>query len=81
MRMLLKSVLNTIPRPILIRISYWAKPIFIFFLKGKRYTDPIDGKSFSKFLSYGYENPRINALSPSTLSSNLLTTPFLSKEN
>lgn len=32
------------------------------------FTDPIDGKSFKKFLPYGYENPRENVLSPSTLS-------------
>lgn len=30
--------------------------------------DPIDGKGFRKFLPYGYENPRENVLSPSTLS-------------
>ncbi len=37
-------------------------------MKGNRYTDPIDGKSFRTFLPYGYENPRENVLSPSTLS-------------
>jgi predicted SAM-dependent methyltransferase len=30
--------------------------------------DPIDGKSFRKFLPYGYENSREGVLSPSTLS-------------
>ena len=30
--------------------------------------DPIDGKSFRRFLPYGYENPSDNVLSPSTLS-------------
>lgn len=30
--------------------------------------DPIDGKTFRSFLPYGYENPRENVLSPSTLS-------------
>lgn len=39
-----------------------------FLLKGNRYTDPIDGKSFRKFLPYGYGKQRENALSPSTLS-------------
>jgi SAM-dependent methyltransferase len=42
--------------------------LIAFSLKGKTYTDPIDGKSFRKFLPYGYENPRENVLSPSTLS-------------
>lgn len=37
-------------------------------LKGTRYTDPIDGKSFREFLPYGYGKQRGNVLSPSTLS-------------
>ena len=37
-------------------------------LKGNKFTDPIDGKSFQTFLSYGYAINRDNALSPSTLS-------------
>jgi SAM-dependent methyltransferase len=45
-----------------------VRPLIAFSLKGKTYTDPIDGKSFRKFLPYGYENPRENVLSPSTLS-------------
>jgi SAM-dependent methyltransferase len=44
-----------------------VRPLIAFSLKGKTYTDPIDGKSFRKFLPYGYENPRENVLSPSTL--------------
>jgi len=63
-----KTILNTIPRPILIKMSYLAKPFVSFYLKGDKYTDPIDGKKFRKFLPYGYENQRENALSPSTLS-------------
>jgi SAM-dependent methyltransferase len=42
--------------------------LIAFSLKGTKFTDPIDGKSFKKFLPYGYENPRENVLSPSTLS-------------
>ena len=63
-----KLILNTVPRPILIKLSYLARPIIAFFLKGNVYTDPIDGKSFRKFLPYGYEIQRKNVLSPSTLS-------------
>jgi len=37
-------------------------------LRGEKYTDPIDGNSFRKFLPYGYEKVRENVLSPSTLS-------------
>lgn len=65
---LFKIILNTIPRPVLIRLSYVARPILAFFLKGNTFTDPIDGKSFKTFLPYGYGNQRNNVLSPSTLS-------------
>ncbi|MFK5879234.1 MAG: class I SAM-dependent methyltransferase [Flavobacteriaceae bacterium] len=63
-----KFILNIVPRPILIKLSYIARPFIAFTLKGNKYTDPIDGKSFSKFLPYGYETQRENVLSPSTLS-------------
>ena len=68
MKKLFKVVLNTVPRPLLIKVSYWVKPFFKYALCGSKYTDPIDGKSFSKFLPYGYINQRENVLSPSTLS-------------
>ena len=63
-----KLILNTIPRPLLIRLSYVARPIIAFSLKGNKFTDPIDGKSFKSMLPYGYETQRNNVLSPSTLS-------------
>lgn len=63
-----KALLNLIPRPWLIKLSYFIRPFLAFFFKGNKYTDPIDGKSFRSFLPYGYENPRENVLSPSTLS-------------
>ena len=65
---LFKTILNTIPRPILIKVSYWVRPMMAFYLKGNTFTDPIDGKNFRKFLPYGYETQRPNVLSPSTLS-------------
>lgn len=65
---LFKFVLNTIPRPYLIKMSYLATPFLSIWLKGERYTDPIDGKSFKRFLPYGYGKQRPNVLSPSTLS-------------
>src|SRR5690606_2118102 len=63
-----KIILNTVPRPLLIKLSYWIRPLLAFFLKGSTYTDPIDGKSFKSFLPYGYGQQRNNVLSPSTLS-------------
>ncbi len=63
-----KFILNTIPRPLLIRLSIVVRPILAFVLSGNRFTDPIDGKSFRMFLPYGYGSQRNNVLSPSTLS-------------
>lgn len=68
MEKVFKYLLNRIPRPILISLSYLARPLLAFYLKGTNYTDPIDGRQFRKFLSYGYEKTRKNVLSPSTLS-------------
>ena len=68
MKKIFKFILNTIPRPLLIRLSIVVRPILTFVLKGNRFTDPIDGKSFRMFLPYGYGNQRNNVLSPSTLS-------------
>ncbi|MFI1771690.1 class I SAM-dependent methyltransferase [Thalassobellus citreus] len=68
MKKLFKIILNIIPRPLLIRLSYLIRPILAFFLKGNTFTDPIDGKSFKTFLPYGYGTQRNNVLSPSTLS-------------
>jgi len=63
-----KIILNTIPRPVLIRASYFVRPVLALFLKGNRFTDPIDGRSFRTFLPYGYGKQRSNVLSPGTLS-------------
>ena len=68
MKQLFKYILKIFPRPILIQLSYLARPVLAFFLKGTSFTDPIDGKQFKRFLPYGYEKPRENVLSPSTLS-------------
>lgn len=68
MKKIFKFILNTIPRPLLIRLSYVARPVLAFSLKGSTFTDPIDGKSFKNFLPYGYGKQRNNVLSPSTLS-------------
>ena len=68
MQKIFKFFLNLFPRPLLIRLSYVARPILAFFLRGNKYTDPIDGNSYRKFLPYGYEKVRENVLAPGTLS-------------
>ena len=65
---MIKLILKVFPRTFLIKFSFIFQPLLSLLLKGDKFTDPIDGKSFRKFLSYGYNKLRKNALSPSTLS-------------
>lgn len=60
--------MNVLPRPMLIRLSIWARPILVWMYRGNKFTDPIDGNSYKAFLPYGYEKQRQNVLSPGTLS-------------
>lgn len=68
MKKFTKFLLNKIPRPMLINLSIFLRPVIVLFFKGSNFTDPIDGKSYRKFLPYGYGKQRPNALSPGTLS-------------
>ena len=61
-------MINTIPRPYLIWWSKFLAPLVDIFYRGNEFTDPINGKSYKKFLPYGYVKQRDNALSPGTLS-------------
>ena len=65
---MIKLILKIFPRTFLIKFSFIFQPLLDILLSGDKFTDPIDGKSFRKFLSYGYNKLRKNALSPSTLS-------------
>jgi len=64
----MKIILKIFPRNFLIRISYYLVPILKIVYSGNKFIDPIDGRGYSKFLSYGYAKLRKNALSPGTLS-------------
>lgn len=68
MKKLASFLLNKLPRPMLINLSIFLRPLIYLFFKGNKFTDPIDGKSYRKFLPYGYGKQRENALSPGTLS-------------
>lgn len=63
-------LLRVIPRPILIQFSLLFSKIAPYLYKGTRYTDPISGKSYRKFLPYGYSGraKRKNVLCPGSLS-------------
>ncbi len=64
----MKTLLNLVPRPWLIQLSIWFRPLIKLYFKGNQFTDPIDASSYRKFLPYGYQNLRQNALCPGTLS-------------
>ena len=68
MKKLIKFLINTIPRPNLIWWSKFLAPFIDILYRGNELTDPINGKSYRKFLPYGYVKQRDNALSPGTLS-------------
>jgi len=65
MKKLYKFLINTLPRPLLIRLSYPFKKVAPLLYKGNNVTCPVCERSFSKFLSYGSEvTHRENVLCP-----------------
>jgi len=65
---MIKFLLNHIPRPRLLAASEYLMPVMDIFYRGNKWEDPINGKKYRKFLPYGYQKIRPNALSPGTLS-------------
>jgi SAM-dependent methyltransferase len=62
---LYKYLLNTLPRPVLIRLSYVFKLFAPIMYRGNKVECPVCEKSFSKFLSYGSDVAhRENVLCP-----------------
>ena len=63
-------LLRTIPRPILIKFSLIFQKFSSVLYSGDKYEDPINGKTYRKFLPYGYGGiaKRNNVLSPGTMS-------------
>lgn len=53
MKKLYKFLINTLPRPLLIRLSYPFKKVAPLLYKGNNVECPVCERSFSKFLSYG----------------------------
>ncbi len=65
---LYKYLLNTLPRPLLIRLSYPFKLVAPILYKGNNVKCPVCGNTFSKFLSYGSDVAhRKNVLCPHDL--------------
>ena len=42
----MKWILNLFPRPWLILLSIWFRPLIKWFYRGTRFVDPIDGQFF-----------------------------------
>lgn len=63
-------LLRNIPRPILIQVSLLFSKIAPVVYAGNKYEDPISGKTYRKFLPYGYSGraKRKNVLCPGSLS-------------
>jgi predicted SAM-dependent methyltransferase len=65
MKKIYKFLLNTLPRPLLIRLSYPFKKVAPLLYKGNNVECPVCERSFSKFLSYGSDIAhRENVLCP-----------------
>jgi SAM-dependent methyltransferase len=65
MKKIYSFLLNTLPRPLLIRLSYPFKMIAPILYKGNNVECPVCEKSFKKFLSYGSKvAQRDNVLCP-----------------
>jgi hypothetical protein len=65
MKKLYKYLLNTLPRPLLIRLSYVFRLFAPLVYKGNNVDCPVCERSFKKFLSYGSEvTHRDNVLCP-----------------
>ena len=65
MKKIYKYLLNTLPRPLLIRLSYPFKLVAPLLYKGDNVECPVCERSFRKFLSYGSEVAhRENVLCP-----------------
>jgi len=65
MKKIYKLLLNSLPRPLLIRLSYVFKIFAPYIYKGTKVECPVCEKSFQKFLSYGSDVAhRDNVLCP-----------------
>jgi len=68
MRKLVSLITRLIPRKYLHHVSHFFLRLLAITYRGKGFIDPINGKSYRRFLPYGRLHSRTNALSPATLS-------------
>ena len=68
MKLLISIATRIIPRHYLQHVSHFFLRIFSLFLRGNKFEDPINGKTYRKLLPYGRLKPRENAIAPDSLS-------------
>ena len=68
MKLLISIATRIIPRHYLQHVSHFFLLIFSLFLRGNKFEDPINGKTYRKLLPYGRLKPRENAIAPDSLS-------------
>tara|TARA_B100000965_G_C19585170_1_gene755382 strand:+ start:1093 stop:1863 length:771 start_codon:yes stop_codon:yes gene_type:complete len=67
-KLLISIATRIIPRHYLQHVSHFFLRIFSLFLRGNKFEDPINGKTYRKLLPYGRLKPRENAIAPDSLS-------------
>ena len=68
MKLIISLATRIIPRHYLQHVSHFFLSIFSLFLRGNKFEDPINGKTYRKLLPYGRLKPRENAIAPDSLS-------------
>ena len=68
MKHIISLATRLIPRHYLQHVSHFCLRIFSLFLRGNKFEDPINGKTYRRLLPYGRLKPRENALAPDSMS-------------
>lgn len=68
MKHIIKFITRFVSRQTMQRFAIFFLRIIGFFMRGKKITDPISGKSYRKLLPYGRQEVRKNALAPHSAS-------------
>lgn len=68
MKYIISIATRLIPRHYLQHISHLFLKIISLFLRGNKFEDPINGKTYRRLLPYGRLKPRENALAPDSMS-------------
>ncbi len=68
MKLIISLATRLIPRHYLQHVSHFFLKIFSLFMRGNKFEDPINGKTYRKLLPYGRLKPRDNAIAPDSMS-------------